>query len=123
MRDELMDKILNLMTVYGIPVEEVKSKLFLIMNPYEITARTTEVAVVNDESADKYINLFLLNKRVAGRTERTLRQYNDTLRKDVIVDCLPEPVPQEDNLKIYGTPPSRNPTLTATDGMRILGCG
>ena len=39
------------------------------------------------------------------------------------VDCLPELVPQEDNLKIYGTAPSRNPTLTATAGMRILTFG
>ena len=51
MRDELMTKIINLMMLYDIPVDEVKAKLFLIMEPYEITARTTEVAVTNDESA------------------------------------------------------------------------
>ncbi len=101
MRDELMDKVLNLMTVYGIPIEEVKSKLFLIMNPYEITARTTEVAVVNDESADKYINLFLLNKRVAGRTERTLRLYNDTLRM-FFTECKKLPVEvTADDIKLF----------------------
>lgn len=80
MRDELMTKIINLMMLYDIPVDEVKAKLFLIMEPYEITARTTEVAVTNDESADKYIKLFLLNKRVAGRTDRTLNLYNLALR-------------------------------------------
>lgn len=80
MRDELMTKIINLMMLYDIPVDEVNAKLFLIMEPYEITARTTEVAVTNDESADKYIKLFLLNKRVAGRTDRTLNLYNLALR-------------------------------------------
>lgn len=27
------------------------------------------------------------------------------------------------NLLNYGTPPSKNPTLTSTDGMQTLGCG
>lgn len=79
MRDELMNKIINLMMIYDIPVEEVRSRLFLIMEPYEITARTTEVAVVNDESVEKYVNMFLLNKRVAGRTNSTLVMYKGAL--------------------------------------------
>lgn len=53
---------------------------------------------------------------------RRLRKHRRNL-KDAIVDCLQEHAPQEDNLKICGTPPSRNPTLITTVGVRIRGCG
>ena len=101
MRDELMNKIINLMMIYGIPVEEVRSRLFLIMEPYEITARTTEVAVVNDESVEKYVNMFLLNKRVAGRTQNTIRMYKGSL-KIFFEECkkLPTEVTSDD-IKLF----------------------
>lgn len=101
MRDELMTKIINLMMLYDIPVDDVKSQLFLIMDPYEITARTTEVAVVNDESIDKYINLFLLNKRVAGLSDKTLKMYNTALRM-FFAECkkLPTEVTGDD-IKLF----------------------
>lgn len=101
MRDELITKIVNLMMLYDIPVDEVKSKIFLIMEPYEISARTTDVAVVNDESVDKYVQLFLLNKRVAGRTDRTLKMYNSSLRM-FFTECkkLPTEVTADD-IKLF----------------------
>ena len=79
MRDELLQKILVALQSEGIDIERVKSKLIKEMAGYEITSRCTEVAVVDEDDTEKYIRLFLMNKRVAGRTENTLRMYRATL--------------------------------------------
>ncbi len=79
MRDELLQKILVALQSEGIDIERVKSKLIIAMDGYEITSRCTEVAVVDEDDTEKYIRLFLMNKRVAGRTENTLHTYRQTL--------------------------------------------
>lgn len=80
-RDDLMQKLQQVLISYNIPPEELRSRLYLTLEPYEITQRSTELVVADEESVDKYIRLFLLSKRVAGRTERTLTQYNNELRR------------------------------------------
>lgn len=79
MRDELLRKILIALQSEGMETEKIKSKLIIAMDEYEITKRCTEVAVVNEDDVEKYIRLFLLNKRVSGRTENTIRMYRQTL--------------------------------------------
>lgn len=64
----------------GIDAELVKSNLIVTLNEYEITSRTTEIAVVNEDDISKYLKLFLINKKVSGRTENTLRFYRLTLK-------------------------------------------
>ena len=75
MRDKLLEEISLALMSSGIDIENIKSKLVIILNNYEITSRCTEVAVVNEDDITKYVKLFLVNKRVAGRTERTLHHY------------------------------------------------
>lgn len=79
MREELLQKILIALQNEDIEIERVKSRLIIAMDGYEITSRCTEVAVVDEDDTEKYIRMFLLNKRVAGRTENTLRTYRATL--------------------------------------------
>ena len=79
MRDELLKKILVALQSEGIDIERVKSRLIIAMDGYEITRRCTEVAVVDEDDTERYIRMFLLNKRVAGRTDNTLRMYKTTL--------------------------------------------
>ena len=79
MRDELLKKILIALQSEGIDSEKVKSKLIIAMDGYEVTARCTDVAVINEDDVEKYIRLFLLNKRVSGRTENTIRMYKQSL--------------------------------------------
>lgn len=81
MRDELMNKILCLLADYNIDAEKIKSRLFMILSEYEVETRHTEVAVVQEDDITKYVRLFLIGKRVAGRTERTLQQYKAELRR------------------------------------------
>lgn len=81
MREQLMDDIKMILINAGIDQDLVKSKLIIALSNYEITKRCTEVAVVNEDSITKYMRMFLVNKRVSGRTERTLECYKDTLRR------------------------------------------
>lgn len=81
MRDELMNKILCLLAEYNVDTESLKSRLFMVLNDYEIDARQTEIAVVQEDDITKYTKRFLIAKRVAGRTERTLKCYRDELAR------------------------------------------
>ena len=79
MRDKLQKEILLMLMECGINTENIKSRLTIILNDYEIESRCTEVAVVGEDDITKYIKLFLVNKRVSGRTERTLDHYKNEL--------------------------------------------
>lgn len=79
MRNKLLSEIMNALSGSGIDEYRAKSKLVMILDRYEIEERCTEVAVVDENEIEKYIKMFLINKRVSGRTERTLKHYQATL--------------------------------------------
>lgn len=81
MRDELMNKILCLLAEYDIDTEKLKSRLYMVLAEYEVETRHTEIAVVQEDDITKYTKRFLIAKRVAGRTERTLKCYSDELTR------------------------------------------
>lgn len=68
MRDELMRRISMALISEGLDADKVHGKFVLILNDYEIQSRCTEVAITNEDDIPKYIRLFLISKRVAGRT-------------------------------------------------------
>lgn len=81
MRDKLLDEILLILIGSGIDTELVKSKLVILLNNYDIQSRCTEVAVIDEDDITKYIRLFLISKRVSGRTERTINHYKGELSR------------------------------------------
>ena len=81
MRDKLLSEIMLVLLGEGVETDRVKSKLTILLNDYEVEARKTEIAIVNEDDITKYMRLFLINKRVSGRTERTIQQYQDTLNR------------------------------------------
>ena len=81
MRDQLLKEITIALMSCGIDPGTVNSKLVMILSNYEISKRTTEISVVNEDDTSKYIRMFIINKRVAGRTERTVNHYNDELNR------------------------------------------
>ena len=81
MRDQLLKEITIALMSCGIDPDTVKSKLVMILSNYEISKRTTEISVINEDDTSKYIRLFIINKRVAGRTERTVNHYKDELNR------------------------------------------
>lgn len=81
MRDQLLKEITIALMSCGIDPDTVKSKLVMILSNYEISKRTTEISVINEDDTSKYIRLFIINKRVAGRTERTVNHYKAELNR------------------------------------------
>lgn len=79
MRDDLINDIIMMLMGAGIDVDNIKSRLIIILDKYEVSKRCTEVAVVNEDDVEKYTRMFLINKRVAGRTNNTLRHYSAEL--------------------------------------------
>lgn len=81
MRDKLLQDVLMLLMSSGIDSTDIKSRLIIILDKYEIESRCTEVSVVNEDDITKYLRLFLINKRVSGRTERTIKHYKNELER------------------------------------------
>lgn len=81
MRDKLQNEIMLMLMGNGIDTDSIKSKLTIILNDYEIEQRHTEIAIVDEDEIPKYIRLFLINKKVAGRTDRTIQQYKAELER------------------------------------------
>lgn len=76
--DKLLDRILMVLMPYDqIDVERVKAKLTVVLDDYQISPKQEALAVYTEGKNDYYLRKFLLAKAVAGRQERTLRQYKD----------------------------------------------
>lgn len=80
-RDSLVNELcVKLAPKYG-DMQELKNLLYMILNPYEITSRSTEVAVVDEDQNEALLRRFLVAKKVSGRTERTLEQYKSSIKR------------------------------------------
>jgi len=80
-RDSLVNELcVKLAPRYG-NMQELKNALYMILNPYEITSRSTEVAVVDEDQNEALLRRFLVAKKVSGRTERTLEQYESSIKR------------------------------------------
>lgn len=76
--DKLLDRILMVLMPYDqIDVERIKAKLTVVLDDYQICPKQEALAVYTEGKNDYYLRKFLLAKAVAGRQERTLRQYKD----------------------------------------------
>lgn len=79
MRDELLRELMMILLSEGVDDQSIRSKFIICLNKYEIEKRSTEIAVYEGDSIEKYLQMFLINKRVAGRTDRTLKHYKNSL--------------------------------------------
>lgn len=101
MRDKLLQEITMLLMGSGVDVDSLKSYLIIILNEYEVESRCTEVAVINEDDITKYLRLFLINKRVSGRTERTIEHYKHELTR-FFNEVQKSPVDvTSDDIKLY----------------------
>lgn len=96
-----MQEITMLLISSGIDAEVIRSRLTIILNEYEITSRNTEVAIVNEDDTTKYLRLFLISKRVSGRTERTIKHYKSELSR-FFIETQKSPLDiTSDDIKLY----------------------
>lgn len=59
---------------------ETKSRLYMLLNDYEITSRTTEIALLREDRNDELLKRFVVAKTVKGLTKRTIRYYTMSIR-------------------------------------------
>lgn len=81
MREELAIEIINTIMPYmsGEDLQDVKLKLTMILNEYEIDKRCTELTVANEDKNTAILRKFVAAKLASGRTTRTLTFYRNSL--------------------------------------------
>lgn len=69
-REELYEELCML-----VQDNEVRQRIYIAMDKYEIEKRTTEIALVQQDRNEYCIRKFIVGKTVKGCTERTIKQY------------------------------------------------
>lgn len=77
MKEEIITKVLSFMLdkIGTEQCKQLKTALYMALQDYEITEKTTEVSCI-DRSYEHYLNLFLARKKTEGKSPRTIRQYH-----------------------------------------------
>lgn len=82
-REELIDELSMYLVSQGIDGREARDALYVLMDKYEITSRSTELAELHQDRNEYLLKKFLIAKTVKGLTPRTIEQY-----KGVLEGCL-----------------------------------
>lgn len=78
MVEKVIDMVLQKMVGRGL--DDLKEVLYCVLAGFNVTEKSTELQRI-DDSWEKELQAFLVRKRVEGRSERTLIQYNLHLRR------------------------------------------
>lgn len=84
--EKLQDRIIMLMLKQcpgSIDLEMVKSKLNVILNDYRIEPKQEALTIYTEGKNEILLRKFLLAKAVAGRQERTIKQYHDEINRSL----------------------------------------
>lgn len=80
MKEQLVNEIVYMLNIkWGVPMDEAKNLLILQMNGYNVTKGETAVALRSEEQNEQFFRKFLVSKKVAGCTDRTIQFYGRTL--------------------------------------------
>ena len=77
-REDLRLKICNLLITSG--VKDAALEVDLILDKYEISDRTTEIALLEEDRNEYLFKKFIVAKTVNGCSERTIEFYTKTLK-------------------------------------------
>lgn len=77
---EILDNVTAAVTgiITGTALEKLKEVLLAELAKYEVQERCTEI-IVRDGSAEGLLRKFLATKRIEGKSENTIRYYNDVI--------------------------------------------
>lgn len=81
MADNLLDQILLTLLTEGIDIQKIKPKLVVLMDGYKIEPKETALAIYTNGKNEMLLKKFILAKAVAGRSERTIKQYAGEIRR------------------------------------------
>ena len=80
-RDKLTNSINEILMAHGCLTDEVGSRIYLELDKYEITERSTEVMNIDQTANANIISEFALSKAVSGRSPKTVKQYTLALKR------------------------------------------
>ncbi len=79
-RTELYEGILSMCMKHNMDdMDGFKNELYIIMNDFEIAARTTEVALLSEDRNEQLLKKFIMSKIVKGCTDRTIEIYKKSV--------------------------------------------
>lgn len=100
--DELLKELCVLLQSCGVYDDNIRAKLIIILGNYEISERNTELVLYDCEDYNaQIIKRFLINKTVAGMTEKTIKFYRTQLI--FVFSRIDKPINQvtPDDIKLY----------------------
>ena len=78
-RESLVNDLCMGFMTLGADMAELKNMLYVILEPYEITTRSTAVAEIKEDRNEFLLKRFLVAKTVKGCSKKTLKAYKDGL--------------------------------------------
>ena len=77
----LLDRILLALIQENVDIQKVRSRMVVILDDYEITPKETALTVYSAGKNELFVKRFAVAKAVAGRTERTVKQYQSEVTR------------------------------------------
>lgn len=79
-RTELYEAVLSACMKHNMDdMDGLRNELYIIMNDFEITTRTTEVALLSEDRNEQLLKKFIMSKIVKGCTDRTIEVYKKSI--------------------------------------------
>lgn len=104
-------------------IDDIKSKLYIILNDYDISEKTTALTCANDDIKQKAIRMFFVSKKIEGCTDATLTYYGTILRKFFTVITVKLDEITADDVRLYLAKMSTSGKLSKTsqdNELRVL---
>ena len=95
-RESLTNDICGILISADVFDEEIKQRIVLAIDNYEIQRRTTEIVVADPNDNANLLKRFAVAKAVAGRSKKTINQYTWPLKKFIeitkkqLLDIVPD---------------------------------
>lgn len=103
MKDELINRIICMFTELdpGIDIENIKSKLYIIMKDVSVSQIETALAVRDETVNDSMLRRFIASKMVKGCTPATIQIYNKMIKMILLKIGKPCTDITRDDVRIY----------------------
>lgn len=79
MKQELINRVIQMLIKYDCFQQEMESELEIIFADYDVESRHTELMAINEDENQMLIRKFVTAKIVKNLSERTLAYYKDTI--------------------------------------------
>ena len=101
MREELTIELINMIGESRGDLQDIKMKITMILDNYEIEKRKTELIVYEEDTNIRAIKKFIASKLAAGRTTRTCKYYKESLLKSFEIIGKPYDQVTADDIRLY----------------------